>query len=340
MLSLTTYVEGVHPVARDDLRQLSLGELETLYERIRGLVQGALSTPRARAMQETAFRILEITQGFRPEHGEYLNYGSHNRDYFHEMSNATTRTLQGLSRGRSSARSPPPPYRSRDRQSPSPSRSDRAPFPRPPPRWALGPFDESGTQLPDTHRLTIHTRPHRWEHDFIRTWSSPELRRVVRQIFAEEDPDSRDPRGTQVSDTILHIKTELRKRDNNPEREERVVTERLQPAPTPPPQQQDVHLHGGRREIHVHAPPPEVVHVQAPAPPPRVIYHQDQATTRVVYHHTPLSQTAYTQRSRASQPYERPAPQADDVEFRPRGRIEGKKGKGKGKRVDSSDEND
>ena len=103
---------------------------------------------------------------------------------------------------------------------------------------------------------------------------------------------------------------------------------------------------GGPQEIHIRAPnpEPEVEHVYGPG---RDVYVHQPRAQRVVVHHPgqtrvhyrnegSLSQTVI-RRHGASQAYERSEPQNEDVEFRPRKRIEEKKEK-EGRKGSEDDE--
>ncbi|KAF2626511.1 hypothetical protein BU25DRAFT_471396 [Macroventuria anomochaeta] len=312
----SSYHEAHRPLDMADLRQMSYDDLRALFRLLSGLVSGADSTPHTRAIFETMNHIWEITQGTRlgPEYGEFDLYGGH---HFQGTSSATIENVQLISRDQSSAGTPPPPHRSRHRQSPGPTRRDAS--------WVA----QGG--LPDTHRLNARTRPHSWPSSFVRVWSTAELRGVLTEL------------GYGVRDVNLHgtrrnIEDELEMRDRDPAREARVVTEFVHAAPVLLPQQQDVHVYPPtRREIHVHPSQPQRVDVYEPRR--QVDIHHHQLLPRIVHHHYPSpSAQTYIQRAGAPQAYERPAPQAEDVEFRARRRTQGKNERKKGNRGDSSDE--
>ena len=128
---------------------------------------------------------------------------------------------------------------------------------------------------------------------------------------------------------------------------------RRSPSPSPSPlpsrrerQRLQEEIMGGPQEIHIRAPTPEpeVEHVYGPG---RDVYVHQPRAQRVVVHHPgqtrvhyrnegSLSQTVI-RRHGASQAYERSEPQNEDVEFRPRKRIEEKKEK-EGRKGSEDDE--
>lgn len=225
------------------------------------------------------------------------------------------------------------------------------------PAWALGPLPDQdpANELPDTHRLGPRTRQcerssRGWTPGFVSTWSSPELRRNTRWIYEDyHTMRGREPDFDRLDSVVTLILDEMRLRYLDPGRERRVVTERVQAAPSPPPQPKDVHLYEPAQDIHVQGSsrlqvqhvyeqtPPINVHVHR-APPVRVVHHQ--LPPRIIIHDG-SSQVTTIQRSGAARSYERSAPEPEDIELRPRRLIEFKEDKEKkGKRHDSSDEKD
>ena len=101
---------------------------------------------------------------------------------------------------------------------------------------------------------------------------------------------------------------------------------------------------------------PQEIHVQAPAPEPEIehvygpgrdVYVHQPRAQRVVVHHPGQTRVHYRnnysssrtviRRSGAPQEYEQATPEADDVEVKPRKRIEGKDEEGRKKGSDEKE---